>query len=95
VRFRPPPGRRTRPGAALDPDASSFSPRLTVEYAMPVARATALIPPRPAARASVAAQIRRPRSVKAGPKALYFAFQSRRFTHPAYPPCLHIRSLIL
>jgi hypothetical protein len=39
VRFRPPPGRRTRPGAALAPDASSFSPRLTVEYAIPVARA--------------------------------------------------------
>ncbi len=48
-----------------------------------------------AARASVAAHIRRPRSVKAGARALYFAFQGRMSTHPAYPTGTHIRSVIL
>jgi len=43
-----------------------------VEYAIRVARATMVLPPRPAARASVAAQIRRARSVKVGAKAVYF-----------------------
>jgi hypothetical protein len=65
-----------------------------VEYAIRVARATTVIPPRPAARASVAAQIRRARSVNAGAKALYFALQRRTFTHPAYKPDPRIRSLI-
>lgn len=70
-------------------------PRRTVEYAIFVARATMVMPPRPAARASVAAQIRRARSVNAGAKALYFALQSLTSTHPAYWLGLHIRSLIL
>ena len=89
VLFRPPPGRRTRPGcrAAARPPVP-VRPRSIVEYAIPVARATPLMPPRPAARASVAAQIRRARSVKAGARALYFARQSRTSTHPAYRPAL-------
>ena len=55
-----------------------------MEYAIPVARATPVMPPRPAALASVAAQIRRARSVNVGANALYFARQSLTFTHPAY-----------
>ena len=54
-----------------------------MEYAIPVARATTVMPPRPAARASVAAHTLRDRSVNAGAKALYFARQSVTFTHPA------------
>ena len=74
-------------GAALVPEANSCSPRLTVEYAIPVARATARMPPRPAACASVAAQIRRPRSVNAGPRAWYFVPRAegspiQRIRHP-------------
>lgn len=65
-----------------------------VEYAMPVARTTNVIPPRPAAHASVAGQVRRSRSVKAGAKALYFARQRPMFTHPMYPLDAHIRSVI-
>jgi len=51
-----------------------------VEYPIPVARATTVMPPRPAARASVAAHNRRARSVSAGAKALYFARYSATFT---------------
>jgi hypothetical protein len=65
-----------------------------VEYAIRVARATTVMPPRPAARASVAAQIRRARSVKVGAKAVYFARQILTFTHQAYRPVSQIRSLI-
>jgi len=66
-----------------------------VECAIPVARATTVMPPRPVARASVAAQIRRARSVNAGAKALYFARQRVPFTQPAYQLGLHIRALIV
>jgi hypothetical protein len=47
-----------------------------VEYEIPVAGATPVMPPHPAARASVAAQIRRARSVNVDAKALYLARQS-------------------
>jgi hypothetical protein len=66
-----------------------------VEYAIRVARATKVMPPRPAARASVAAQMRRARSVKAGANALYFARQRRTFTHAGYRSRSQIRSLIV
>ena len=55
-----------------------------VEGAIPVARATPVMPPRPAARASVAAHSRRARSVNAGASVLYFARQILTFTHAAY-----------
>ena len=58
---RPPPLRRSRPsssGAA----SRSFSPRQMVERASPVIIETAATPPHPAARASSAANTRRPRS---------------------------------
>ena len=58
---RPLPSRRIRPGAKLGP-SRSFSPRPIVLRARPVARDTAATPPRAAARASVAAKSRRPRS---------------------------------
>jgi len=45
-------------------DRKSFSPRLIVLRATPVDRATTLTPPYPAARASAAANNRRPRSSK-------------------------------
>jgi hypothetical protein len=62
---------------------------------MPVARATPVIPPHPAARASVAAQIRRARSVKFGAKPLYFARQSPTSTRRAYKHRLEIHALIV
>jgi hypothetical protein len=43
------------------------------------------MPPRPAARTSVAAHIRRARSVSADANALYLARQARASTHRAYP----------
>ena len=42
-----------------------------MEYEIPVARTTIAMPPYPTARASVAAQIRRLRSVKVGARAWY------------------------
>jgi len=80
VRFRPPPGRRTRSAGALARVLNSLRPRVIVEYPMPVARATPAMPPRPSARASVAAHSRRARSVSAGANARYFARQSRTST---------------
>jgi hypothetical protein len=64
--LRPPPGRRTRSASSRAAVASSFKPRPIVLTAMPVARDTAAIPPYPAARASVAANSRRPRSSRCG-----------------------------
>ena len=64
----PPPSRRTRPprgGGA----SRSFSPRPIVERASPVICETAASPPRPAARASLAANTRRPRSSRFEPSA--------------------------
>jgi len=57
--------------------------RRMVDSAIPVARATPVMPPRPAARASVAAHSRRARSVKTGTSVLYFARQTLTFTHAA------------
>ena len=50
--FRPPPGRRTRPGGAVPPEPSSAAPSATVCHDAPVIRATAPAPPSPAARAT-------------------------------------------
>ena len=66
-----------------------------VEDAIPVARVTPVMPPRPAARASVAAHSRRARSVKAGASVLYFARHTLTFTHPTYRLDSNIRALIL
>src|SRR5207247_2188524 len=64
VRLRPPPGRRTRPGAsAAAPRAlSSLAPARMARRETPVARATADTPPAPAAATSAAATSRRRRS---------------------------------
>ena len=66
-----------------------------VEGAIPVARATPVMPPRPEAWASVAAHSRRARSVKAGASALYFARQTLTFTHAAYRLGLNISAFIV
>ena len=66
-----------------------------VEGAIPVARATPVMPPRPAARASVAAHSRRARSVKARASVLYFARQTLTFTHAAYRLGPNIRAFIV
>src|SRR5919106_433814 len=95
VRFRPPPGRRTRPGATRARDRSSFSPRAIVEVEIPVARATRAMPPRPRARASVAAHTRRDRSVSVDASARYFARQPRRSTHVNLPAVAHILPFIV
>jgi len=70
-RLRPPPDRRTRPAPGEPPSSNSRRPRTIVEYEIPVARATIAMPPYPMARASVAAQMRRLRSVKVGARASY------------------------
>ena len=53
--FRPPPGRRDRPGASPSspPDSTSDTPAATVVSDTAAATATALIPPYPSARASI------------------------------------------
>jgi len=66
-------------------DGSSLSPRVIVDVEIPVARATSVMPPRPRARASVAAHTRRDRSVSVGASARYFARQPRRSTHQNLP----------
>jgi len=63
---RPPPARRTRPFASGSPSRSS-SPRLIVERARPLIFETSARPPRPALRASAAANNRRPRSSSRAP----------------------------
>ena len=60
--LRPPPARRTRPPSAAVPARRSARPRPMVLRAIPLARETAVTPPRPAARASLAANKRRPLS---------------------------------
>src|SRR5438067_8204215 len=62
--LRPAPGRRTRSDGSSC--ANSFRPRPIVLGAMPVAIATAAMPPYPAANASAAATRRRPRSSRNG-----------------------------
>src|SRR5712692_5671824 len=93
VRFRPPPGRRTRPAGMRARDRSSPSPRAIVDVEIPVARATRAMPPRPRARASVAAHTRRDRSVSVDASARYFARQPRRSTHVNLPSA-HSDSII-
>jgi hypothetical protein len=58
------------PLAASAPDRRSAKPRPMVLRAIPVVRETATIPPRPAARASQAANKRRSLSLRNGPSAL-------------------------
>src|SRR5437870_9085966 len=62
--LRPAPGRPTRADGSSC--ANSFRPRPIVLGAMPVAIATAAMPPYPAANASAAATRRRPRSSRNG-----------------------------
>src|SRR3954453_23764418 len=64
--LRPPPGRRTRLPRSSRPRRSSARPRPMVLRATRVAVATAVTPPRPAARASLAVNRRRPRSSRNG-----------------------------
>ena len=64
----PPPSRRTRPSASGGP-SRSFSPRPMVLRASPVTLDTDARPPHPAARASLAANSRRPRSSRFEPSA--------------------------
>src|SRR5215475_14278198 len=68
--LRPPPGRRTRP-SDISFRRSSASPRPMVLRARPVARITALTPPRPAAIASAAPKRRRPLSSNFGESVSY------------------------
>ena len=65
ARLRPAPARRIRP-ESVAPLSSSSTPRVTVERAAPVARATNVIPPCPASRASTAIHSRRCRSSSTG-----------------------------
>src|SRR3954452_10758725 len=62
----PPPLRRTRPAVGVVPSRSSARPRPIVLRAIPLARETAAMPPRPAACASLAANSRRVRSFSKG-----------------------------
>src|ERR1700733_12777127 len=62
--FCPPPLRRTRSLHRPAPDRRSAKPRPMVLRAIPVVRETAAIPPRPAARASLAANRRRSLSLR-------------------------------
>src|SRR5580700_2749923 len=68
--FCPPPLRRTRSPHRTAPDRRSARPRPMVLRAIPVVCETAAIPPRPAARASLAANRRRSLSLRNGPSAL-------------------------
>ncbi len=58
-RWGPPPALRTRPAGSCCGQSSSRNPLRIVFSASPLARTTAVIPPRPCERASAAAQIRR------------------------------------
>ena len=64
----PPPSRRTRLGARGGA-SRSFRPRSIVLRASPVTQETAARPPQPAARTSLAANNRRPRSSRFEPSA--------------------------
>ncbi len=91
---RPPPGRRIRRGSIGTRASSSWRPRRMVEYAIRVARATKVVPPRPAARASVAAQMRRARSVNVGANACTSLGRDGRSLIQRNRPSAQIRSLI-
>src|SRR5258706_15273085 len=79
----PPPSRRTRPRAGGGA-SRSFRPRSMVLRANPVMIETAARPPRPAARASLAANNRRPRSSRFEPSAS----QRRRIASLSIMPTL-------
>ena len=79
----PPPSRRTRPRTSGGA-SRSFKPRSMVLRANPVMRETAARPPRPAARTSLAANNRRPRSSRFEPSASH----RRRITSPSIMPAL-------
>ena len=66
------PGRRIRPTSA-PPDSSSRRPLRMVGRDKPVASETSASPPYPMARDSVAARIRRPRSLRYVSTAAYFS----------------------
>src|SRR5271166_1002770 len=66
----PLPGRRTTPDSASG-SSRFFRPRPIMLRAIPVARAAALIPPCPAARASAATNSRRPRTSRLRRTAAY------------------------
>src|SRR6516164_8174637 len=84
--LRPPPGRRTQPASGVSSRRSSASPRPIVLRARPVARITALTPPRPAAIASAAPKRRRPLSSNTGESLI--PHPNRRFiTHANLISC--------
>jgi hypothetical protein len=64
--------------------SSSRKPRWIVGREIPVARSTKPMPPCPSARASVAAHIRRERSVNTGASAACFARKTHRYTATSY-----------
>ena len=74
----PPPCRRTRVLHITAPDRRSDRPRPMVLRAIPVACVTAAMPPRPAARASLAANRRRPLSSRIGSRAAKRALMAAR-----------------
>ncbi|TCS98578.1 hypothetical protein EDC64_1432, partial [Aquabacter spiritensis] len=83
----PPPLRRTRllgGGAA----SRSAKPRPMVERAIPVISETAASPPLPAARASLAANTRRPRSSRFEPSAFHRCSMPARSIMPTRLSCL-------
>ena len=69
--LRPPPLFRCRLGVNVARSSSSFRPLRIVRSAIPVTATAAAIPPRPQARASTAAQRRRPRSSRSSNSSAY------------------------
>src|SRR5580700_3713409 len=76
------PLRRTRSLHRTAPDRRSARPRPMVLRAIPVVRETAAIPPRPAARASLAANRRRSLSLRNGSSASKRAWMASRSIIP-------------
>src|SRR3990172_3336971 len=70
--LRPPPIRLCRPSGGASPSRNSRIPFRIVRSEIPVAMATAAIPPRPNDSASTADQRRRPRSLRSPMRLLYF-----------------------
>ena len=71
--LRPPPLRRCRSGANGSGLSSSLIPVRIVRSEIPVAVATATIPPRPSDLASIAAHLRRPRSSSSDERCRYLS----------------------
>ncbi len=80
--FRPPPGRRCRSGDNLSPLPISRMPLRIVGKETPVARETRVAPPRPIARASAAAHLRRTDSVSPPSSAWYFVAMTSSMSMP-------------